>query len=157
MKCRWYAVLFALPLMVGCGDDDGDNNPLGPGDPGTSSMSATIDGESWSAVSISIIRQAGAFAIGGTSADAVALGVAFPDTGTGDYSIGPQGTASATLISQAGSWIADPTHGGGMITITILTATRAAGTFSYTADATAAGTTPATRAVTNGSFDLAIP
>jgi hypothetical protein len=51
-------------------------------------------------------------------------------------------------------WKAGPGTGTGTVTVTIATANHVAGTFSFTAQGIVASTTPATRQVTAGTFDV---
>ena len=69
--------------------------------------------------------------------------------------MGPSLANNATFNEGALNWTAINTQGSGTITVTTLTADRVVGTFTF--EVAAVGTqTPATRSLTNGTFDLPI-
>ena len=72
---------------------------------------------------------------------------------------GTQTISAGTVVSgslTAGTlmWKAGPGTGTGTVTVTTATAKHIAGTFSFTAQGLVASTTPATRQVTAGIFDV---
>lgn len=143
----------AAALVAACGD--GSGNPMGPG--ASAGVTATIDGQAFRAVSAQAIRTGNIIGIGSADAQSTAIGFAFMETagGTGTYPIGPTTVANGSVTIGTQSWTASAGNGGsGTITVTTLTATRVAGTFNFTAPALTGSPTPATRVVTNGSFDL---
>jgi hypothetical protein len=159
MSIRWPKLLLLLALLVttGCGgdDDDGNGSPTGPENPEGSRVSATIDGQSWSADFVTEVRQGGIIAIGGAEVGGtLGLGIGFADSGAETFMIGPTEIANGNVTQGADSWQANAAVGSGTITVTTLTSDRAVGTFSFTAMAFTQGTTPAERVVTNGSFDI---
>lgn len=162
MKSVSKLLLIAL-LAVGLSACDGNDNSVDPGDfipngPQNGTMTATVDGNSWSAIQISAINNNGVVAISGSDASLLAAGFGFVSTGPGTYTIGPTSTANANVIDNlATSWSANGTQGSGTITMTTLTAASASGTFSYTAPLTTGTGTPATRVVTNGVFNINFP
>lgn len=131
------------------------------------SMSATVDGARWTAVTAR--GSTGGFA--GSQGSAVLSGIALGSTpsspglfisisaplAVGTYSL--EGSTYVTFSLMDGlalRWSADPfqSGGSGTITLTAASTTRLAGTFAFTAVATTAGMTPEMRTVTNGVFDF---
>lgn len=130
-------------------------------------MSATVDGARWTAVTLQ--GSTGTFA--GSQGTAVLSGLALGSSpsspglymsisaplATGTYTLGGSSFVTFSLAEGlAPRWTADPFRSGGSGTITLTTATttRLVGTFSFTAVTTTAGASPETRTVTNGTFDL---
>jgi hypothetical protein len=149
--------LFATLLLSACGSDgDGLTEPDLSPENGT--MTATVDGMSWSAIQIAIVRGGNIITIGAANIDLIAIGIAWQDQGVGTYTIGGTPLATANL-SEGGSnsWQANGVLGSGSVTITSVSATRVTGTFVFTAEASAGSGTPASRVVTNGAFDIAFP
>jgi hypothetical protein len=128
-------------------------------------MSAAVDGARWTAVTVS--GSTGSFS--GSPGVALLSGLS---SGPAPFTSGLYISISAPLavgthtfeastsllfmLSEGLSnfWSADAFRpGGGTVTFTTATATRLTGTFSVTAGAHA-GTSPSTRTVTNGAFDL---
>ncbi len=146
-------LLLVVVGLSACGDDDPTDPDDGP--PAGGLMTATVDGNPWSAVQIAAVNSSGSIAISGSDASLLALGFAFVGNTTGTYAIGTGSTSSANVIDNlTTTWSANAFQGSGTITVSTLTATRAAGTFSYTATLTSGTGTPATRVVTNGRFDV---
>jgi len=121
-------------------------------------MSAKLDGASWTAVTAFAFRSGGLVAVGGSNTGGTnGIGFGFQDLGVGDYVIGPSSTANGNVSDLAGnSWVASADDGAGTISVTTLTASRIAGTFSFTAPRRLGSTGPEQRVVTEGVFDLAI-
>lgn len=163
MKSRYHYLLpvliLVLTLAAGCGGDD--DNPTSPGGgngggTGGVKMSATVDGTAWQAFTATAINNSGVIAIGSSNASGeIGIGFGFQDAGPGTYTIGPGQIATANVISLDGTgWVANDARGSGSIVVTTLTADRIAGTFEFTAMRTVGTGNPATRVVTDGSFDL---
>jgi hypothetical protein len=145
----------------GCGGG-GDSN--GPG--GGSGLTAKVDGQSFSAEPISIVAQAvpgvpGSFLVLGsqtTGGVTTSLTITLYNiTGTGTFPLGVSSDVygGIGLVGQAGeSWITDNTGNEGSVTLTTFSATRVAGTFSFTAEPGQGNAVGGTRSVTNGQFDL---
>ena len=137
-------------VWLGCGGDDntGPNNG-----PANGSMNATVDGSGWSALNVAATRSGGFVGVGAGASDLSTIAFAFPDH-TGTFQVASQDGTNASFISGGKSWnAAFGTGGSGTITVTTLSATRVAGTFSFVAVALAGGAT-GTKTVTNGSFDI---
>ena len=144
-------------LVIGLTACSGDDDPTGPGDiiPTNGTMSATIDGNTWTAIQIAGVNNGGVVAISGSDATLLAVGFAFVGQAAGTYTIGPASAANASVIDNlTTTWTANSFQGSGTITVSTLTATGASGTFSYTAPLTSTTGTPATRVVTNGTFNV---
>jgi hypothetical protein len=148
-------VLFAL-IIVGCGDSSG------PGTGGGGPMSATIDGAAWS--SQTFASQAGGGVNGGfsivggsASASSPTLAITLSNISEpGTYPLGVGGTVRGgiAIVGQgASSWSTPGSGSAGTIVITVLTASRIAGTFSFVATPSF-GQTGANRTVTGGTFDM---
>lgn len=141
-----------LLLMAGaaCGGDAITNSPLPNG-----SVSARVDGQQWTATLSVQVNHANSILAFGASGDGITIGMAMPTaTGPATHVIGPGSPANANLTDGAVTWAATPAIGGGTITLTSLTSTRATGTFSFTAESSSGTASPATRQVTQGMFDL---
>lgn len=159
------AALLALSL-AGCGKD---SNPAGPGG-GDGPMSAVINGEAWVAGDALALAQPvpntpGAFIVNGTEAfvaggplRTISLSL-YNVAGPGTYPFGvnlmvPGG--NAILANTTSGWGTPLSGAAGTITITALDASRIAGTFAFTADATT-GSATGQVVVTDGEFDLPLP
>lgn len=171
--------LFALAalaaLTVACGGGNTPTSPSLPSLPGLptgsggitilnrGTLRATVDGTPWE----SALVTAGIGSIAGFPPQLTLTAV--PARSTLGFSIGGpaavgtyDAASTSTFVSLslieglANSWWVSPfaTGSSGTLTITTATATRVAGTFSFTAVARTQGTTPATRTVTNGTFDV---
>lgn len=128
------------------------------------SVRATVDGTPWE----SAFASAAVGAFTGLPAlltvSAVSSSAGFSVSVTGPAAVGTYdaGAPSATSVSFsviegfASFWSVNPfaTGSSGTLTVTAATGTRVAGSFSFTAVARTQGLTPATRTVTNGTFDL---
>jgi len=152
------AVAIALLSACGGGGDPVSPDPSpgpGPG-PTNGSMTARIDGNSWSALSIQAISTASSsniISIGAANLQA-AFGFAWIDNGPGTYTIGQAVGFNATLTVSAANYTAAGSLGSGTLTVTTRTAERVAGTFSFTMVPSAGSSGTGTRNVTNGVFDV---
>jgi hypothetical protein len=122
------------------------------------SMTASIDGVAFSAVTASVAHGTGIISIGGVNGftgQYLALVVAMPEV-VGSYSIGSGSSANASLTIPAASsgWNASPTTGSGTIALTTLTANSATGTFSLNLQPVPGTTATSTKVVTNGVFNV---
>ncbi len=144
--------LAATLLLAACGGDSGTNS----GDQST--MSATVAGTAWSAT-LAVQGQVSGniLSISGTNGTyQVALtvpGVSAPGT----YAVGPGNSGIAQLvqiITGTPTWTSSLVGGSGTIVVTALTASRVAGTFSFSGAPSPGSSASGTRAVTNGTFDL---
>lgn len=139
--------------VAACGDD----TPTGPENvlPTNGTMTATVDGDSWTAVQIAAVNNSGVVAISGSNTALLAVGFAFIGDTIGTYPIGPSSSTSANVIDNLSTtWSANGFQGSGTVTVSSLSATGASGTFSYSAPLTSGSGTPATRVVTNGTFNV---
>jgi hypothetical protein len=133
-------------------------------------LTAKVDGQAWTAAAGTIIAredvapaEPGTFTIRGQMtvglSDAIVIQlVLFNIGGPGTYPLGVNSTTFGGLASVgrlATSWVTPGTGAAGTVTITTLTATRIAGTFSFTARK-AYGSGAASTAVTDGQFDLTL-
>ncbi len=154
MRCSRLVILPATVILwVACGG--GGKNPAAPNNPpsGASSMSASIDGTAWSAIAVTA-RNANGVVIAAGSDAVRTVTISFAPTAAGAQKIGPNSVALAIVAIGGQSWTANAVgQGSGSVNLTTLTANRAVGTFTFTAVATQ-GTTPASRQVTNGKFDV---
>jgi hypothetical protein len=134
-------------VLNACG---GDGDPMGPGAGGApnGTMTATLDGAPWTAVSIQVTRGSGFLSVAGSNADPLAIGFTIQEAGTGTYTIGPGQITSANVTVLSTVWTAST----GQIVFTTIESNRVAGTFQFTAPL-AVGSGAAQRMVTSGVFD----
>lgn len=158
--CR--SLSFALSLTAACGG--GGGGPAGPGGGGgNASFTANIDGSSWTAIAAAtqVLGSAnGTFTIAGSTggANAITMSMTLANLGApGTYPLGV--TASVPggvglITSGSSSWSTPLTGLAGSVTVTAVSGTRIAGTFSFVASPLISGT--GNRNVTQGSFDLPV-
>src|SRR5207302_4978448 len=127
-----------------------------------SSMSATIDGSPWTAISVSTARLApsttipsGILSIGGVNSftgQYIEVAVAVP-AAVGTYALAPTQVANASvqIPAAATDWSTDFGSANGTVTLAAVSATAASGTFSFTAVPVGSPTT-GNKVVTNGVF-----
>jgi hypothetical protein len=167
-SARWIAPVLGLLFASACGGSDGPTDPgAAPSPPpgASANFTARVDGQAWaSAANLTNVTaiQSGTYSISGsvlsgsTSRNITLNLMNIPGPGT--YPLGTGAGVSggsAIYADNVGGWGTPLSGEAGTITITTLSATRIAGTFSFTADASAGGAS-GTRAVTNGTFDLGI-
>jgi hypothetical protein len=148
------ATAMLVATAAGCGGDNTGPNGQNNGD-----MTAKIDGASFTSVATEAQRNvtnAGTIiAISGADAHGTGLGFGFVDAGVGTYPIGGLTPTNATVLDGTGKvWTAGATGGSGTLTVTALDATHVAGTFAYSAVASAGSGATGTKAVTQGVFDV---
>jgi hypothetical protein len=140
----------AAVLATSCGG--GGETPTGPG---TGSLTAQVDGAAWRASrGVAATRAAGFIGVGGTASDASSISFAFPDTGPGTFAVASSNGTNGSYVKSGQGWTAAFGNGGsGTITVTTLTTSRVAGTFSFVAPGISGGAA-GNKTVTNGSFDI---
>jgi hypothetical protein len=132
------------------------------------SVTATIDGDPLAVDGVDVAYSAGNLSFSAVSdatpacsslsiliwGDVVAQGPTTYNAGR----IVPEVSAVYTLRSPRGSWKADATQGSGSLTVTTVTPTSVAGTFTFqmVPDLQFPGTTATRTKVSAGAFDLAI-
>jgi hypothetical protein len=149
----------SLVSAIGCGGSDskGVTNPNPQQTAGT--MSARIDGVTWTAVAVTVAVNANGIIISGASSNGIGMAVGASrllGTATQTFGAGGNFSALATMTTGTQSWSAtgvQGTNSSGSVTLTTLTATRAVGTFTFNAAALAGGAT-GTKVVTSGVFDV---
>ena len=153
---RSAVVLVAAATIAACGGSDG-----GPASPNPnqntskSTMSARIDGTQWTATAVGVTARNGALIVAGANGAGVGIGIgASMIQGTGTQTFGPTSAANGGVTASTMSWGANSFQGSGSVTLTTLTANRATGTFTFSAPALGAGSTPSPRVVTSGVFDV---
>lgn len=151
---RYASTMVAMAAVVftsACGGDNG----TGPTKPDNGSMTARIDGATWSAISIATTSGAGSSLIISGTNIAETLSIVIPlDQGTGTQTVSLASTVSGAFTIGSQSWVANPVQGGtGTITLTTVAPGHVTGTFEF-ALAALQGATPATRQVTSGQFDV---
>ena len=160
MRTSLQALSVALLVVVaGCGgsDDNGITNPNPQTSAGT--MSARIDGATWTASVVTVAVNANGIIVSGASTSNIGMAVgASRLLGTAPQTFGANGNfnALATMTTGTQSWSAtgvQGTNSSGTVTLTTLTANRAVGTFTFNAPALAGGAT-GTKVVTTGVFDV---
>jgi hypothetical protein len=117
-------------------------------------MTATIDGSPWTAIGLTTGLATGPTRLISGSDLTRSLVIGFAPS-TGNQATGSTSVVFCRLIIGSQIWQAGLTYGGnGTVSVTTLTSTRAVGTFSFTAPGATAGTTPATRTLASGTFDV---
>lgn len=157
-------VLAGLLLMaVGCGSDSDPMDPGDGGNPGNlpaGTVTARIDGSTWTSTApVAVAYAGGILAVGASNTQLVTIGFAVAASAPGTYTIGPTSPTNALLtIGTANSqtWHASSAAQGssGSITITSLSATGATGTFQFTMVPDGLSGSTGTKTITNGAFNL---
>jgi hypothetical protein len=155
---RRSSVLSAFVLLSALACGGSSPTATGSGTSTSGPMSATIGGVDWASPTPRGSYKNGIVAIAGLDlalTNTVTLAVAVA-TAPGTYSLsyGNTNFASGSVARPSGAgWTTGVPGGVGTVTFTVLTATRAAGTFAF--DAVPSGTTATgTIHVTNGKFDV---
>ena len=144
---------------VGCGGSDGNGVTNPNPQQSAGSMSARIDGATWTATVVTVAVNANGLIVSGANGNGIGVAVGASrllGTGPQTFGAGANFNALATMTTGTQSWSATGIQGSnssGSITLTTLTATRAVGTFTFNAAALAGGAT-GTKAVTSGAFDV---
>ncbi|MCC7009738.1 MAG: hypothetical protein IT184_13095 [Acidobacteria bacterium] len=148
----------AIASLSGCGDG---NSPTSPGG-GSATITAIVDGQAWASAAAARAEtdQAGRLTIvgsrtAGLAGDTLTIVVGYV-TGPGTYPLGVNHISTsggiATFSQGTTSWNTPLSGASGSITISSLTAARVAGTFQFTATATAPAT--GTKTISSGTFDV---
>ena len=153
------STVLAVLIICSCG---GGSDPTGTsGDP-NSRLKATIDGTPWvSSFSAAAASANGLFSISGSnvSSSVTAMSLTLYYIGApGTYPLGVGGTVAGgigVLSGSGNSWATALTGAAGSVTITAVSPTRIAGTFSFSA-APQIGQVTTARAVTQGEFDIPV-
>jgi hypothetical protein len=144
--------------LVACGGSEDAEDVTGAGTgTGSAAITATIDGVAWKSTSTAGGYAGTSLSFSGTDGTTVLAITVSPIAQRGTFSLSPDNSIGArgTLsMGAAGLWSSYQAGGSGTVTITTLTASRAAGTFAF--DAMPSPLTPGEmRRVTNGRFDVA--
>ena len=128
-----------------------------------STMTATINGTPFNAISVTVAQSSGILAVAGTSAFTspyLVITIAIP-AAVGTYQLGPLTVPNATLSQHSATsvlqWVTVlGTGGSGTVTLSTLTSTSATGTFSLTLvpGPGVGGTPTGTKVITNGVFSV---
>jgi hypothetical protein len=164
----WKLLAFAFALVsLGCADE-----PIGPPSPdpplgsvpNNGWMSATANGEAFNSVFVTVTRHDNGLSFEGLTwvGDEDQLQIRIwvrTDVGLGMQDFGTAAGTGANVLwrpaySLSQAWSAYGTNGSGTVNLTSLKADRATGTFSFTAQALSATTSPQTYSVTKGQFDI---
>lgn len=158
---RWLAVVALGSVLAACGGD-GPSGPGGGGG-GNGTFRATINGAAWVAeaqfIQAPTPQKQGHYPLygartAGTTLNGITLNL-IGISGPGTYPLGTSGGVAggtATVNEASSVWMTPLSGAAGTVTLTTVTATRAAGTFSFTAEGVVG--TAGTRTVTNGQFDI---
>jgi Family of unknown function (DUF6252) len=159
---RSASLILSLALVVASGCGGGDGGPTGTGNnvalTGDGNIRATINGVAWRSTKGAdrVSKSGQIYAIVGLNLPyALTLGLA-PVTGPGTISLNlATSNGSSAIVSNAtGGWGTAFAGGSGTVVITVLTANRIAGTFSFDA-VPGSGAAAGTMQVRNGTFDVA--
>jgi hypothetical protein len=146
-RSSWIAAS-ALVFMAACSD----SGATAANHIGGRTMSATVDGTAWSTTTLAGSLTNGVVSIVGVNGNQT-IGISFAAT-SGPQPIAQTSVVAASLAIGTLTWGAGPGTGTGTVTVTTATDNHFVGTFSFTAQALASGTTPATHQVTAGTFDV---
>ncbi|TVP75483.1 MAG: hypothetical protein EA352_08195 [Gemmatimonadales bacterium] len=146
-------VLLLAFVPAACGGDSDPATAGGPG-PTNGSMSASVDGSSWSATGqLQGLRMQGFISLAAPGPGGSVISFAFPDAPAPvTHTLGTAVGLNATYAVGTSQWTAGAAGGSATVTVTALDDTRVAGTFSFTLNAFE-DATPATRTITNGQFE----
>jgi hypothetical protein len=154
------AFCFLIPALACSGSSTSATSPTTVGNtPITTthgSMSALIDGTSWTAVAITTASYTnGIVAIGGAdSANPIrSIGFSTITSTAGTYSVSTAASNAVLSIGIGPTWTANIAGGSGSVVITSLSSTAAVGTFSFSTVAAVGGAT-GTHAITQGVFNI---
>ena len=152
VRCFLPVLGLATVIAAACGGG-GDNGPTQPARSDTT-LTASLDGASFTTASASITSSNGRLLIIASIGPNESMGLGF-DLKTGTQSSGTGGTATASYVRIGqGSWGAGPNlaASSGTLTLTTASANRVVGTFSF--GLVSISGTPATRQLTNGRIDI---
>ena len=153
MRLRSAGITLLLLAAAACKSSDatGPNNNNN-NHPANGSMTAIIDGAAWNAaLTVHASNTNGIIGVAGTDA-AQTIAFALAANGTGTFSIGPLNPENAELTTTGGIvFTAAGNVGSGSVTITSLTSTAVAGTFTFTMGKSGGGVN---KSVTNGAFNI---
>ena len=142
-----------LLLAVGCGGDDDDPLDVNPNDNG--SVTARVDGNTFTAATVVGSFSNGILAISGVQgspAQSITFGLAA--TAPGTFTVSETSPVNAVFAVGNSTWLAAGGVGSGTVTVTTLSSSRAVGTFNFVlAPNTPSGAT-GTRTITQGAFDV---
>jgi len=152
MQRRISTAVLALLMAAACGGSD--SGSTAPNNTSARQMSAKVDGNTWTATSVGAGITNGIAIIVGTNVTQT-VSIAFAAV-TGTQTITPTGIVIGQVTIGTQTWQAGGVTGTGTGTVTVTTASanHLVGTFSFTAQAVAPGTSPASRQVTTGTFDV---
>ena len=141
-----------------CGGSDKSTGPNNGGNTASDgAISATINGTAWRSTKTAdrVSKSGNIYAIVSFNLPyTISLGIAgLTAPGTVNLNIGTGQGSQAIIANSTGGWGTAFAGGSGTITVTILTANRIAGTFSFDA-APGSGNATGTLQVRNGKFDL---
>ncbi len=169
---RVFALATLIALTVACSGSSG-NTPTSPGPagltpptpapPGTvlsrGTMSAVVDGTRWEAATPTVLvgGLAGLTSLSGTaSPGGLHISLILPGA-VGTHTLNLTSFVSCSVYENLATrfWLASPFETGSTCTVTVTThsPTRVAGVFSFTG-VSGPGVSPASRTVTDGTFDL---
>ena len=148
MQRRQWIAVSALVFTGACGD----SGATAANRIGGRTMSATVDGTAWSTTTLAGSLINGLVSIAGASGTQT-IAITFAAT-SGAQPIAQSSVVAGSLTIGTLNWAAGPGTGTGTVTVTTATDNHFVGTFSFTAQALVSGTTPATRQVTAGTFDV---
>ncbi len=134
--------------LCGCGTN---SNLL---QPTNGSMTAKIDGTSFSAAAVSATYTSGILGLGGTDSQGRTIGIGGQVPGPGTYPVGVTSPANFSVTIGGAGWQAAITLGSGSFTVTSISATGAKGTFQFTAGPVPGTAATGNKVVTAGAFDV---
>jgi hypothetical protein len=158
---------FSIPITGGgaaCGPGGtlpggttGGGGTSGGGTATTGTFTATIDGGSFTgALGLTAVHANNQLSISGSDSQYTLQVIAGGVQGPGTYPI--SGSSPTTVVlalnGTAQVWLAGPTIGSGSITVTSLTSTTVAGTFSVTVGPSAGGPASGSKVIANGVFNV---
>ncbi|MCC7052955.1 MAG: hypothetical protein IT355_06770 [Gemmatimonadaceae bacterium] len=159
-RLRRLEVLAVSTLTLAACGGGGGGGPTGGGT--TGSMSASIDGTSWSSTTASATATPGGiFTLTGVQAGSgVGVTMTIYHIGApGTYPLGVGSTVAgglASVVEGTSGWSTPLSGAAGTVTVTSVSPTRIGGSFAFTAPRVTGASGLATRAITTGLFDVPV-
>lgn len=145
---RWVGAASVTLALSGCG-----SNPTAA-QPTNGSITAQVDGGSFTGTTIAATYISGILGMAGTDAQGRTIGIGGQVPGPGTYTVGVTSPANFSLTIGSAGWQAAILLGSGSLTVTSISAAGAKGTFQFTGGPVPGTAATGTKVVTPGAFDV---